>query len=111
MGRQIGLLYCMATEQNFEDMMEMSMGEVDWNKQKPCLYLAFAGMLAYDAAHKQQSAIAPDEIMLKASYQEIALLVKTIIDCRMAWYKVPKAEAENEPEPTEEEKEEASKNL
>jgi hypothetical protein len=106
LGREVQMLYCAATETGFEDIAgktadifnpipvlddEGKMKELmpPPATTKDYIYLAVACIVAAYASREEEAPNLTNDILYKATPAEIQLLMKTAVDMRMEWYKVP----------------------
>lgn len=101
-GKEVGVAYCMATEQAFEELTSKSIRELDANKGLDLLLLCLAASIAYDQRHKKDSGLTLDDLMFEAAPAEITSLVAAVAELRNEWYEVPNT-LPNDAKPEEEE--------
>ena len=111
-GKEVGMMYCAATENGFEILSGRSINvfvpEFGKDEQgndiitKPAeatiddyLTLALAGIIAYYTKAKQDAPITSEDIMYDAKPTERNLLVSTVIELRSQWYGIPSVVAED----------------
>ena len=105
-GKEVSMIYCAATENGYEDLSNKSIGvfvpefgkDEEGNdiitKQAEAhigdfVMLAIAGIIAYYAKNKQDVPVKTEEIIYESRPAERNELVKTIVELRSEWYKVP----------------------
>lgn len=110
-GKEVGMIYCAATENGFEILSGRSINvfvpEFGKDEQdndiitKPAeatigdyMTLALAGIIAYYTKAKQDTPITSEDIMYDAKPTERNLLVSTVIELRSQWYGIPSVVAE-----------------
>ena len=102
-GQEVGLAYCMAAEQGFEEISGKSFVDFDPKMQRDLLALLSACMVAYAQAHDEEAKVTGKDILFNATPTEIADALAALAQIRVEWYDVPvtveqpKAEEEEEP--------------
>lgn len=97
-GKEVGIAYCMATEQGFEEITGKSFADFDPAKQKDLLSLLTACVIAYAQAHDIETPITAKDILFTATPEEIGGSLRALAEIRGEWYGVPATVEQSEPE-------------
>ena len=88
-GKEVGMAYCMAAEQGFEEISGKSFAEFDPKKQKDLLSLLTGCIIAYYQAHDSEAPITAKDILFDATPVEIGGSLTALAKIREEWYSVP----------------------
>ena len=88
-GKEVGIAYCMAAEQGFEEISGKSFADFDPKMQRDLLALLSACMVAYAQAHDEEAKVTGKDILFNATPTEIADALSALARLRVEWYDVP----------------------
>ena len=88
-GKEVGIAYCMAAEQGFEEISGKSFTDFDPKMQRDLLALLSACMVAYAQAHDEEVKVSGKDILFNATPTEIADALSALAKLRVEWYDVP----------------------
>lgn len=89
-GKEVGIAYCMATEQTFEELTDKSIRQLNPERERDLLLLSLAAVMVYASYHKQEAELSVEDLLYKASPKEVQTLVSEVAELRNEWYEVPK---------------------
>lgn len=93
-GVECGAAYCYATEIAFHNYTDVNIEDFDATNPEHVVYLIIAAVFAYYQGTSEELPITDNDVIIKASPTEITEAVKTIVELRVDWYKLPKSESE-----------------
>lgn len=91
-GKEVGLAYCIATEQGWEEMSGRSIGELDTGKQRDLLMLLFAGIVAYYQRRGGEIPVTVEDLLYEARVEELVEAIRVFMELRKDWYHVSEVE-------------------
>ena len=88
-GKPVGMAYCFATEIGFNRMTGVNIEDFDAKNSEHVIYFVLAAIMAYYQSRGEESPVAADDLIYKASPTDIINAMKAAVELRSEWYALP----------------------
>lgn len=105
-GKEVGVAYCYATEiayndftgEEFTSLFAAVDGGENNVKPKKILFAILSAIIAYAQAHGEEVAVNEDDLMYRATPQEIINAFSAVLDLAVKWYRISDGDSKAEKE-------------